>query len=54
MLSRKQQDTDNKWENIKKDLVVFAFGRFQPPTIGHQIIINKVRKISREYSYKTP
>lgn len=57
MLSRKREDTNKEWKdikNIKKDLAVFAFGRFQPPTIGHQIIINKVRKICQEYSNKNP
>lgn len=27
--------------------VVFAFGRFQPPTIGHRILINAVKHIAK-------
>ena len=26
--------------------VVFAFGRFQPPTIGHELLVNAVKKIA--------
>jgi len=26
--------------------VVFAFGRFQPPTIGHELLIKAVKKIA--------
>ena len=30
------------------DTLVFAFGRFQPPTIGHERLINVVKEIARE------
>ena len=26
----------------KKDSVVFAFGRMNPPTIGHKVVVDKV------------
>jgi len=28
--------------------VYFTFGRFQPPTIGHQVLINKLAELSKE------
>jgi hypothetical protein len=36
-----------KGDNIKKnnDNVVFTFGRFQPPTIGHEKLIKKIEEI---------
>ena len=40
-------------ELLKKDVgrkqpVVFAFGRFNPPTIGHQKLIDKVILLQKE------
>ena len=32
--------------NSKK--VIFAFGRFQPPTIGHELLINKVKQLAAQ------
>ena len=32
--------------NKTKDSVVFAFGRFQPPTIGHAAVIQKVKDLA--------
>ena len=32
----------------KGDTVVFTFGRFQPPTAGHQLLINKVAQVARK------
>lgn len=29
-------------EQDLKENVVFSFGRFQPPTIGHQLLVQKV------------
>ena len=26
--------------------VVFAFGRFQPPTTGHELLVNAVKKLA--------
>lgn len=35
-------------ETLNDAKVVFAFGRFQPPTIGHQLLINKVKDTAAE------
>lgn len=37
-------------EQDLKDTVVFAFGRFQPPTIGHQILVQRVISETRKRS----
>ena len=29
--------------------IVFTFGRFNPPTIGHEILINKVKSVAEQY-----
>ena len=29
-----------------RSTAVFAFGRFNPPTIGHEKLINKVQQVS--------
>jgi len=34
------------FNNPKQDTVVFAFGRFQPPTTGHEILVNQVKNIA--------
>ena len=34
-------------ESVKKP-VVFTFGRFQPPTIGHELLLDKVASIAKE------
>ena len=31
-----------------KDTVVFTFGRFNPPTIGHEKLISKVAKVAEK------
>jgi hypothetical protein len=33
---------------IKSRKVVFAFGRFQPPTIGHELLVKAVQRIAQE------
>lgn len=33
------------------DTVVFAFGRFQPPTIGHEMMCNKILKGALDVDY---
>jgi phosphopantetheine adenylyltransferase len=33
---------------IKSRKVVFAFGRFQPPTIGHELLVKAVQRIATE------
>jgi len=38
-------------EDAAKD-VVFAFGRFNPPTIGHENLIEKVAKIAKNRVYR--
>lgn len=39
-----------KFKQLIKELpskkVVFAFGRFQPPTIGHELLVNAVKKVA--------
>ena len=35
-----------------KDTVVYAYGRFNPPTIGHEKLITKVAKISGSNPYR--
>ena len=35
-----------------KDTVVFAYGRFNPPTIGHEKVIEKVTKIAGTNDYR--
>lgn len=30
------------------DTVVFAFGRFQPPTIGHRMMFDKIKQIAKD------
>ncbi len=34
--------------NPRKDIAVFTFGRFNPPTIGHQKLLQKIKDISEE------
>lgn len=33
-------------EGLPPKKIVFAFGRFQPPTIGHELLVNKVKGIA--------
>jgi len=33
-------------EGLPPKKIVFAFGRFQPPTIGHELLVNAVKKIA--------
>ena len=35
-------DHNNQINEAKKDSVVFAFGRMNPPTIGHKVVVDKV------------
>ena len=35
----------------QKDTVVFAFGRFNPPTTGHEKLINKVASVAGTSDY---
>ena len=35
-----------------KDTIVFAFGRFNPPTTGHEKVIEKVAKIAGSNPYR--
>ena len=34
------------------DKVVFTFGRFNPPTTGHEKLINKVKSVAGSGDYK--
>ena len=36
-----------------KDTIVFAFGRFNPPTTGHEKVIEKVARIAGSNPYAT-
>jgi len=38
-----------KTESSAPRIVAFTFGRFNPPTIGHQKLMNKVKSSAREY-----
>lgn len=33
---------------VNKDTVVFTFGRFQPPTTGHKLVVDKVKSVAKE------
>ena len=37
-------------EAKKGKAVVFTFGRFQPPTIGHEKLILKVKEVARKHN----
>ena len=37
----------------KESTAVFTFGRFNPPTIGHQKLLQAVQKVARQKSGKT-
>lgn len=41
-----------RYKQLIKELpskkVVFAFGRFQPPTAGHELLVNAVKKLAKE------
>ena len=41
----------NAYEQPGKS-VVFAFGRFNPPTTGHEKLINKVKQVAGSDEYK--
>ena len=39
-------------EDVKeKNGIVFTFGRFQPPTQGHELVINKVVSLAKQHKY---
>ncbi len=40
------------WEAPQKGEIVFTFGRFNPPTTGHEKLIDKVKKVSGSSDYK--
>ena len=44
-----KQLKDILFEANKGKAVVFTFGRFQPPTIGHEKLIRKVIDVSRKH-----
>ena len=33
----------------KTNTLIFSYGRFQPPTSGHSLLINKVKDLAKEY-----
>jgi nicotinic acid mononucleotide adenylyltransferase len=40
------------YEAPGKGEVVFTFGRFNPPTTGHEKLINKVKSVAGSNDYK--
>ena len=38
-------------EDAKKE-VTFVFGRFNPPTIGHEKLFDQTKKLSRSSTYR--
>lgn len=36
-------------ESLPSDTVVFAFGRFNPPTVGHQLLVNMVKRVAKSH-----
>jgi hypothetical protein len=36
----------------KSDTIVFAYGRFQPPTVGHALLVNSVASLARQHNGK--
>lgn len=36
-------------EASREKTIVFSFGRFQPPTIGHQLLVNKVVEFAKKH-----
>ena len=48
MRNYSEQKKRHKMVEAKGDTVVFTFGRFQPPTAGHQLLINKVAQVARK------
>ena len=36
-------------ESVREKTIVFSFGRFQPPTIGHQLLVNKVIELAKQH-----
>jgi len=40
----------NLISSLPSKTVVFAFGRFNPPTTGHQLLVNAVIKYAKQYS----
>ena len=39
----------NLFEEQQLSTIVFTFGRFNPPTIGHEILINKVKQVAEQF-----
>jgi len=39
-----------KIEEAKESTAVFAFGRFNPPTIGHEKLIHKVHQVAKDHN----
>lgn len=36
-------------ESVAEKKIVFSFGRFQPPTIGHKLLVDKVVSLAKKY-----
>ena len=42
----------SQFREEKKKTLVTAFGRFNPPTVGHQKLIDKVAKVAGKNDYQ--
>lgn len=41
---------DKSFAEAKESTAVFTFGRFNPPTVGHEKLINKVANVAKEHN----
>lgn len=46
------KNTDDVVKEEKESTAVFTFGRFNPPTVGHEKLIHKVESVAREHNGK--
>ena len=46
---REFKDFSHLYESNQSKSIVFSFGRFQPPTIGHKLLIDKVVSLAKKY-----
>ena len=43
----------DKFYEAKNKVITFTFGRFQPPTIGHEKLFDKVKSVAVSYTHLT-
>ena len=51
-MNRPNLDSFKSFTEAKSESVVFTFGRFNPPTIGHEKLIKKVISVSKGNNYR--